>query len=341
MKEEKSNILSSLPSPPIPDPDPPVSMATLPAPPTPLSLPEPIVDEPMTNKTFAENENPNEAKTLSYSEVIQEANKLLAAEEPLTPVNHPLGSTPSSNVTLSNPTASRLTKPIATVSPLHTSKTSNHRSQEKFDDEQLIDLSKSNLSSNDPPLKVEEKTVEPIQERKKRARQVSSSTTRTKVSRHSNKSNPDDQNDSNKSLKKTLSNMNANQYLPSTSHPTPQHQQQMFQNFFHSFQNQHSYWPMSPWPVPPSLALMADPRNYYSQAWPPAPPATPTPSMHPPKDLSSVSLNDFIAGESHPTSATLLNCASNFTRTTSSQSLHLHHTANRHRTTAPLNGPLS
>ena len=204
-------------------------------------------------------------------------------------------------------------------------------------------------------MKIEEKSiVEPSAplpshppERKKRARQVSSSTTRTKVSRNSNKSNQEDQNDSTKSFKKTLSNMNVNQYLPPPPPPTPQQQQQqqqqqMFQNFFHSFQNQANYWPISPWPVPPSLALMADPRNYYHQAWPPASPATPNPSMHPPKDLSSVSLNDFI-GESHASPSTLLNCASNFVRTTSSQSLHLHHTAaNRHRpTAAPLNGSLS
>ena len=118
-----------------------------PAPPHPLAPPEPISDEPIVPPLLSENYNPNESKPLSYSEVIQEANKLLAAEEPMTPINHsvPLTSS-SSSVALSNPATSRLTKPIATVSPLHTSKTSNQRVQDKFDDDQLIDLSKSNVS---------------------------------------------------------------------------------------------------------------------------------------------------------------------------------------------------
>jgi hypothetical protein len=180
---------------------------------------------------------------------------------------------------------------------------------------------------NDIPLK---------SETKKRSRQVSSSTTRTKISRHSNKSNNDEVNDSTKSLKKTHSNMNSNQFLPPpTPHPS---QQQMFQNLFHSFQNQANYWPMNPWPVPPSLALMADPRNYYTQPWPPHQP----PVLHGPTDLSSASLNDFIGETSTPIfplppSSALLNSASNFARTPSTNSLHL---TNRHRPTT-LNGTLS
>lgn len=99
---------------------------------------------------------------------------------------------------------------------------------------------------------------------------------------------------------------------------------------------------MSPWPVPPTLALMADPRNYYTQPWPPPPQP---PVVHGPKDLSSASLNDFIGETSTsvfplPPSSTLLNSASNFSRTSSSNSLHLHHGTNRHRP-ATLNGTLS
>ncbi|CAF3971615.1 unnamed protein product, partial [Rotaria sp. Silwood1] len=41
-----------------------------------------------------------------------------------------------------------------------------------------------------------------------------------------------------------------------------------------------------------------------------------------------------------PSSSALLNSASNFSRTTSSTSLHLHHGTNRHRPTT-LNGTLS
>ncbi|CAF0979270.1 unnamed protein product [Adineta steineri] len=281
--------------------------------------------------TPSENENPNdiiEQKQLSYSEVIQEANKLLAAEEPLTPTNNSNSSTslPLTN----NPVTTRLTKPIATVSPLHTSKNNHNRVVEKSnnDDDQLIDLSKSNISSIDIPIKLETK---------KRSRQTSSSTTRTKISRHSNKSNNDDGNDSTKSLKKTHS----NQFLPPPPPPLPPpSQQQMFQNLFHTFQNQATYWPMTPWPVPPSLALMADPRNYYTQPWP-----SPQQSIvHAPKDLSSASLNDFINETSTPVfplSSPLLNSASNFSRTSSTNSLHHHHhTTNRHRPST-LNGTLS
>ncbi len=131
--------------------------------------------------------------------------------------------------------------------------------------------------------------------------------------------------------------MNPNQFLPPPSpHPS---QQQMFQNLFHSFQNQANYWPMSPWPVPPSLALMADPRNYYTQSWPPQPSG-----VHGPRDLSSASLHDFIGETSTPVfplppppPSSLLNSASNFARTPSTNSLHL---PNRHRSTT-LNGTLS
>ena len=176
-------------------------------------------------------------------------------------------------------------------------------------------------------------------ESKKRSRQVSSSTTRTKVSRHSNKSNNDDGTESTKSLKKTHS----TQFLPPpppSPHPS---QQQMFQNLFHSFQNQANYWPMSAWPVPPSLALMADPRNYYTQPWhahpPPPPPSAPQPPViHGPKDLSSASLHDFIGETSNPGfPLPPASALSNFARTPSTNSLHL---TNRHRP-APLNGPLS
>ena len=180
------------------------------------------------------------------------------------------------------------------------------------------------LYRNEIPLKPETK---------KRSRQVSSSTTRTKVSR---KSNHDEGNDSTKSLKKAHSNMASNQFLqppppppppPPSAHPS---QQQMFQNLFHSFQNQANYWPMNPWPVPPSIALMADPRSYYSQPWhPPHPPQQPV--VHGPKDLSSASLNDFIGEASTPVfplppPGTL----ANFSRTPSTNSLHL---SNRHRPT--------
>lgn len=208
---------------------------------------------------------------------------------------------------------------------------------------------------NDIPLK---------SETKKRSRQVSSSTTRTKVSRHSNKSTNDETNESTKSLKKTHSTMNSNQFLPppplppttTIPHQAQQQQQQMFQNLFHSFQNQANYWPMSPWPVPPSIALMGDPRNYYTQPWshptshphphPPPPPPHPShhqsPVIHGPRDLSSASLHDFIGESSNPVfpippSSALLNSASNFARTPSTNSLHL---SNRHRPTT-LNGTLS
>jgi hypothetical protein len=99
-----------------------------------------------TSITPSENENPNdriEQKQLSYSEVIQEANKLLAADEPSTPINN----SSSSSIPLTNPTTTRLTKPIATVSPLHTSKNNHNRVIEKSDEDQLIDLSKSNITS--------------------------------------------------------------------------------------------------------------------------------------------------------------------------------------------------
>ncbi|CAF4265011.1 unnamed protein product [Rotaria sp. Silwood2] len=289
------------------------------------------------NSSPSENENPNEIieqKQLSYSEVIQEANKLLAADEPLTPTNNS-----SSLLPLTNPITTRLTKPIATVSPLHTSKTNHNRVIHKSDDDQLIDLSKSNITLNDIPLKLETSNIESSDGTKKRSREISSSTTRSKISRHSNKSS----NDETKSLKKSQSNMNTNQFLPPPPPPpTSQQQQQMFQNLFHSFQNQANYWPMNPWPVAPSLALMADPRNYYTQAWP----SPQSSGVHGPKDLSSASLNDFIGETSNPvfplppSSAALLNSASNFSRTASSTSLHLHHGTNRHRP-ATLNGTLS
>jgi hypothetical protein len=97
------------------------------------------------NSSPSENKNPNEIieqkQQLSYSEVIQEANKLLAADEPLTPTNN------SSSIPLTNPITTRLTKPIATVSPLHTSKNNHNRVIENSDDNQLIDLSKSNITS--------------------------------------------------------------------------------------------------------------------------------------------------------------------------------------------------
>jgi len=127
--------------------------------------------------------------------------------------------------------------------------------------------------------------------------------------------------------------MNSNQFLPPpTPHPS---QQQMFQNLFHSFQNQANYWPMSPWPVPPSLALMADPRNYYTQPWPPH---HQSPVVHGPKDLSSASLNDFIGEASNPVFPLPPPTAlANFARTPSTNSLHL---TNRHRS-ATLNGTLS
>ena len=173
-------------------------------------------------------------------------------------------------------------------------------------------------------------------ETKKRSRQSSSSTTRTKISRSSNKSTNDDGNDSNKSLKKTHSNTVPNQFLPPpppSPHPS---QQQMFQNLFHSFQNQATYWPMNPWSVPPSLALMADPRSYYPQPWHPPPPQSPV--IHGPKDLSSASLNDFI-GETSTSGFPLPppSALASFTRTPSANSLHM---TNRHRPT-PLNGTLS
>ncbi|CAF4980821.1 unnamed protein product, partial [Rotaria sp. Silwood1] len=255
------------------------------------------------NSSPSENENPNEIieqKQLSYSEIIQEANKLLAADESLTSTNNS-----SSLLPLTNPITTRLTKPIATVSPLHTSKTNHNRVIDKTDDNQLIDLSKSNITSNDIPLKVETNNIESSDRTKKRSREMSSSTTRTKVSRHSNKSN----NDETKSLKKSHSNMHTNQFLslppPPTTTSQQQQQQQMFQNLFHSFQNQANYWPMNPWPVPPSLALIADPRNYYTQPWP-SPQST---IAHGPKDLSSASLNDFIgkAVTLHPSSTVATN----------------------------------
>lgn len=109
------------------------------------TIPSPIIPH---NPSPSENKNPNEPieqKQLSYSEVIQEANKLLAADEPMTPINN--SSSSSSSISLTNPTTTRLTKPIATVSPLHTSKNNHNRVTEKFDDDQLIDLSKSNITS--------------------------------------------------------------------------------------------------------------------------------------------------------------------------------------------------
>ena len=97
------------------------------------------------NPPLSENKNPNETheqKQLSYSEVIQEANKLLAADESLTPTNNI-----SASVSLSNPITSRLAKPVATVSPLHTSKTNQNRVKNTSNDNQLIDLSKTNSTS--------------------------------------------------------------------------------------------------------------------------------------------------------------------------------------------------
>ena len=298
------------------------------------------------NPSPSENKNPNESKQLSYSEVIQEANKLLAADEPMTPINS------SASVPLTNPATTRLTKPIATVSPLHTSKNNQNRVIEKPDEDQLIDLSKSNVTAYVETLSISSfslhssfsRTDIPVKsETKKRSRQGSSSTTRTKISRRSNKSTTDEGNESSKSLKKTLSSIIPNQFLPpppppppTSSHPSQQ-QQHMFQNLFHSFQNPANYWTMSPWAVPPSLALMTDPRNYYAQPWHPPPPSQ-SPVIHGPKDLSSASLNDFIAETSTsgfplPPSSAL----ANFTRTPSSNSLHM---TNRHRPT-PLNGTLS
>ena len=108
----------------------------------PLQTPNtPIVP---VDKPRSENENPNDAseqKQLSYSEVIQEANKLLAADEPMTPTNNS-----SSLPPLVNAVTARLTKPIATVSPLHTSKNSNPRVPDTSEADQLIDLSKSNTT---------------------------------------------------------------------------------------------------------------------------------------------------------------------------------------------------
>lgn len=98
--------------------------------------------------TPSENENPHEIveqKHLSYSEVIQEANKLLAADEPMTPVNPP-SIAPAPVTPLTNPTTARLTKPIATVSPLHTSKNNHNRVIEHVDEDQLMDLSKPTLA---------------------------------------------------------------------------------------------------------------------------------------------------------------------------------------------------
>ena len=98
--------------------------------------------------TPSENENPHEVieqKQLSYSEVIQEANKLLAGEEPLTPANHPSMVTAPATP-LPNPTTARLTKPIATVSPLHTSKNNHNRAIDQADEDQLMDLSKPTLA---------------------------------------------------------------------------------------------------------------------------------------------------------------------------------------------------
>jgi hypothetical protein len=100
------------------------------------------------NSSPSENKNPNEIieqKQLSYSEVIQEANKLLAADESLTSINN--SSSSASSIPLTNPITTRLTKPIATVSPLHTSKNNHNRVIEKSNDDQLIDLSKSNITS--------------------------------------------------------------------------------------------------------------------------------------------------------------------------------------------------
>ena len=110
-------------------------------------IPLPASNPPITpvEKPRSENENPNdmsEQKQLSYSEVIQEANKLLAADEPMTPTNNASSST--SSLPLTNPVTARLTKPIATVSPLHTSKNSNTRVHDLSEADQLIDLSKSN-----------------------------------------------------------------------------------------------------------------------------------------------------------------------------------------------------
>jgi hypothetical protein len=84
---------------------------------------------------------------------------------------------------------------------------------------------------------------------------------------------------------------------------------------------------MNPWPVPPTLALMADPRNYYTQPWSqPQPPV-----VHGPKDLSSASLNDFIGESSTPVFPLPPSTAlTNFVRTPSTNSLHM---TNRHRPT--------
>ena len=98
------------------------------------------------NPPLSENKNPNETheqKQLSYSEVIQEANKLLAADESLTPTNNI-----SASVSLSNPITSRLAKPVATVSPLHTSKTNQNRVKNTSNDNQLIDLYSTGINDH-------------------------------------------------------------------------------------------------------------------------------------------------------------------------------------------------
>jgi len=82
---------------------------------------------------------------------------------------------------------------------------------------------------------------------------------------------------------------------------------------------------------------MADPRNYYTQPWTPPPPQQPV--VNGPRDLSSASLHDFIGETSSPVfplppPSALLNSASNFSRTPSTNSLH------RHRPPT-LNGTLS
>ena len=101
------------------------------------------------NSSPSENKNPNELieqKQLSYSEVIQEANKLLAAEEPLTPQNNQTTTTATA-MPLVNSVTVRVTKPIATVSPLHTSKNNPNRVNNPSEEDQLIDLSKPTIAS--------------------------------------------------------------------------------------------------------------------------------------------------------------------------------------------------
>jgi hypothetical protein len=100
------------------------------------------------DKLRSENQNPNhtsEQKQLTYSEVIQEAKKLLVVDEPKKPTNNSSSSS-SPLLPLWNPVTLRLMKPISTVSPLHISKNGNIRTPGNSEADQLIDLSKSNTN---------------------------------------------------------------------------------------------------------------------------------------------------------------------------------------------------